>query len=128
MGRIVDFAQLRIYEEAGLKEQVVNGRVCLTRIDLDYDYVDLESGMTNRERMAEGLSPYDAKTGEKIELHHMGQSFDAPFAELLSNSEHGDGKHKILHTKTSNSWRNDLALEAQYNRQKKEHWIARSKE
>lgn len=96
--------------------------------DIDYDYVDEKTGMTNRELMAKGRSPIDAKTGEKIELHHIGQDHDSPFAELVENSEHGDGNHSTLHPKTEGSWRNDPELEKQYAKERRDHWKARSKE
>ena len=119
------YEQAEIYKNADLHEDNINGRECLVK-EIDYDYVDEKTGMTNRELMAKGRSPYDAKTGEKIELHHMGQEYDAPFAELTENSEHGDGNHSILHPKTEGSWRNDETLEAQYNKEKREHWKTRS--
>ena len=116
-----------IYKNAGLHEAEINGRKCLVK-DIDMDYVDPKTGMTNRERMERGLSPIDSKTGEKIELHHMGQKFDAPFAELSENSEHGDGRHKTLHTSTEDSWRNDSEKNREYNNQRKEHWEQRVKD
>ena len=119
--------QAEIYEGANLHPETVNGRECLVK-DVDMNYVDEKTGMTNRERMAKGRSPIDAATGEKIELHHMGQDYDAPFAELTENSEHGNGNHSTLHPKHENSWRNDKTLENQYNQEKKQHWMARSKE
>lgn len=119
--------QYEIYKNAGLHEAEINGRKCLVK-DIDMDYVDPKTGMTNRERMERGLSPIDSKTGEKIELHHMGQKFDAPFAELSENSEHGDGRHKTLHTSTEDSWRNDSEKNREYNNQRKEHWEQRVKD
>ena len=73
--------QYDIYKNAELHEEEVNGRKCLVK-DIDYDYVDEKTGMTNKELMEKGRSPIDSKTGEKIELHHMGQDYDSPFAEL----------------------------------------------
>lgn len=124
---IENMDQYEIYKNAGLHEAEINGRKCLVK-DLDMDYVDPKTGMTNRERMERGLSPIDSKTGEKIELHHMGQKFDAPFAELSETSEHGDGKHKTLHTSTEDSWRNDPEKNKEYNTQRKEHWEQRARE
>lgn len=124
---IENMDQYEIYKNAGLHEEEINGRKCLVK-DIDMDYVDPKTGMTNRERMERGLSPIDSKTGEKIELHHMGQKFDAPFAELSETSEHGDGKHKTLHTSTEDSWRNDPEKNKEYNTQRKEHWEQRVRE
>lgn len=119
--------QYDIYKNAELHEEEVNGRKCLVK-DIDYDYIDEKTGMTNKELMEKGRSPIDSKTGEKIELHHMGQDYDSPFAELDENSEHGDGNHKILHPKTDNSWRNNEELKNQYQIDRKEHWKQRSTE
>lgn len=113
--------ELQVYKEAGLVERNIDGRVCLIREDLDLDYVDKQSGLTNAELIAKGRSPYDAKTGERIELHHIGQDFNAPFAELQSVSEH-DIYSKTLHKSEMDSWRRDPEKVRQYNTQRKIHW------
>lgn len=113
-----------IYKNANLKEAIIDGRECLIK-DINWDYVDPKTGMTNSERVKKGLVPIDSKTGEKIELHHMGQKFDAPFAELTENSEHGDGNHKTLHPNCDESWRNIPGNINQYNEEKKQHWKVR---
>lgn len=93
------------------------------------DYVDPKTGLTNRELMQKGRSPIDSKTGEKIELHHMGQDKDGSFAELCENSEHGDGNHSILHPKTDGSWRNEDGANANYDKiERPNHWKARAQE
>lgn len=125
--RIETPEQAEIYKNADLYQETVDGRECLVK-EIDYDYVDEKTGKTNRQLMALGRSPIDSKTGEKIELHHIGQDFDSPFAELAENSEHGDGNHSTLHPRTEGSWRNDSELEKQYNKERREHWKARSKE
>lgn len=122
---IENMDQYEIYKNADLHEAEVNGRKCLLK-DIDLDYVDPDTGMTNRELMEKGRSPIDAKTGEKIELHHMGQDFDGPFAELTENSEHGDGNHKTLHGKMEDSWRNNPEQKNQYQTEKRNHWKTRA--
>ena len=119
--------QYEIYKNADLEERDVNGRPCLCK-KIDMDYVDPKTGMTNRERLSRKppLAPIDAKTGEKIELHHMGQDFNGPFVELCENSEHGDGNHGILHPKSEGSWRNDPEKKSEYKQQRQSHWEARS--
>ena len=93
------------------------------------DYVSPKTGLTNREAMEKGASPVDSKTGEKLELHHMGQNYDAPLVELCENSEHGDGNDKILHDKNTESWRNDTQLKNQYqNVDRPNHWKERAEE
>ncbi len=108
------------YKSLDLKETIVNDRVCLIK-DIDKNYVDKKTGLTNAERMERGLSPIDSKTGDKIELHHMGQKFNAPLVELTS-TEHRQNMTK-LHTSFSDSWRNDINLKNQYNNSDKpNHW------
>lgn len=125
---IKNMKQYEIYKKADLVEKEINGRKCLVKRNLDLDYVDKKTGLTNRELMAQGKSPYDAKTGERIELHHMGQDADSPFAELCEKSEHGDGNDKILHDSDKPSWRRDKDLKNKYNNiEKPNHWKERSK-
>ena len=117
--------ELQVYKDAGLVEKNIDGRICLIREDLDLDYVDKQSGLTNAELIAKGRSPYDAKTGERIELHHIGQDFNAPFAELKSVSEH-DIYSKTLHKSETDSWRRDPEKVSQYTAQRKAHWKNRA--
>ena len=125
---IKNMDQYEIYKKADLHEVIVEGRHCLVK-NIDMDYVDPKTGKTNRELMNDGKSPIDAKTGEKIELHHMGQNYDSPFVELCENKEHGDGNHQVLHPKNGESWRNDSKLSNQYkNVDKPNHWKARAQE
>ncbi|MEI3305619.1 MAG: HNH/ENDO VII family nuclease [Dysosmobacter sp.] len=120
--------QYEVYKNAGLHEAEINGRKCLIK-DIDMDYVDPKTGLTNRELMEKGRPPIDAKTGETIQLHHMGQDFNSPFAELCANSEHGDGKDAILHDKKAESRRQDTEKKNKYNNvQRPNHWKARAKE
>ena len=120
--------ELEVYQNAGLKETEVDGRTCLVREDIDMDYVDPKTGMTNRQLMEEGRPPFDAKTGEQIELHHIGQEYDSPLAELTADSEHGE-HYSTLHTKAEESWRSDNTKENYYNNHHRpDHWKARAKE
>lgn len=118
--------ELEVYQDAGLKEENVDGRCCLVKDDIDLDYVDEESGLSNRELMERGRAPFDAKTGERIELHHIGQDYDSPLAELRADTDHGGANHSLLHQKESDSWRNDQKLNNHYNNvQRPSHWKAR---
>lgn len=117
-----------VYKDAGLHAVKIDGRWCLVK-DIDMDYVDPKTGLTNRQLMEKGRAPIDAKTGERIELHHMGQDYDSPLAELCENSEHGDGKDAILHDKKLESWRQDPEKKNYYNNvQRPNHWKARATE
>ena len=120
--------ELEVYQKAGLVEQEVDGRKCLIRTDIDMDYVDEDTGKTNRQLMEEGRAPIDAKTGETIELHHIGQDYDSPLAELTEDTEHGGENHAKLHSKEGDSWRNDPKKNNHYNgTQRPNHWKARAK-
>lgn len=119
--------QYKVYREAGLKEQEINDKSYLCK-DIKWDYVDEKTGMTNRELMEKGRSPIDPETGEKIELHHMGQDYDAPLVELNENSEHGDGNHKVLHPQREDSFRQDAKKRAKYDYEKIQYWKARAAE
>lgn len=122
---ITSMEQYEIYKNAGLHEEVINGRPCLVK-DIDWDYFDPKSQMTNRERVANNKVPIDAKTGEKIELHHMGQDQNGPFAELTENSEHGDGNHITLHPGEGESWRREPGAQKQYQQERINHWKTRA--
>ena len=121
--------QYELYRKADLHEAVVDERKCLVK-DIDLDYVDEKTGLTNRELMENGLCPVDAKTGETIELHHMGQDYESPFAELCSISEHrGEGVDTILHDKNVVSWRQDPEKKSHYcNVERPRHWRNRFEE
>ena len=120
--------ELKVYQKAELKEENIDGRTCLVRDDIALDYVDPKSGMTNKELMEKGRAPYDSKTGERIELHHIGQEYDSPLAELTADSEHGQ-YYSTLHTKGTESWRNDEQKSNRYNNiDRPRHWKSRVKE
>jgi len=111
-----------IYKPAKLDEKIIDGGSSLVRKDIDPNYKNDKTGETNKERMEKGLSPYDSKTGEKIELHHMQQKADSPLAHLLENSEHGKFSN-ILHEKGKESFRRDIELKDRYNlHQRPNHW------
>lgn len=125
---IKNMKQYEIYKNADLYEVEIDGKKCLVK-KIDMDYVDPKTGLTNRELMERGRAPYDSKTGEKIELHHMNQEYDAPLVELCENSEHGDGNDSILHPKKGESWRKDPELKGNYeNKDRPNHWKERSRE
>jgi len=125
--KISSVEELEVYQKANLKEENIDGRTCLVRDNIDMEYVDPKSGMTNQELMEKGRAPYDAKTGERIELHHIGQDYDSPLAELTEDTEHGD-YYSALHKKEGESWRNDSQKNNHYNNvERPSHWKSRVK-
>lgn len=97
---IGSWEEAEIYMKANLKEVEINGKKCLIRDDIDWDQKDAE-GRTNKERV--GLKPPEGplvplnKNGERIELHHIGQHSDSPFAELTMKEHRSKGNNTILH-------------------------------
>lgn len=95
---IKEFSNMEQYEickNAGLTAEMVDGKTALIR-NIDLDYVDDITGMTNLERMSKGLAALDP-TGVPYELHHVGQKADATLA-ILTRAEHRLGdNHKIWH-------------------------------
>jgi hypothetical protein len=116
--------ELAIYEDAGLNVEQVGDRVCLTQPDIDLDYKDA-NGMTNLERMENGLAPINPEDGLPYELHHVGQKNDAPLAELTHSEHMSPENNKTLHPIRSGSevdhgysWR-DI---------REDHWKARAEQ
>jgi hypothetical protein len=115
-------AEAKIYDEANVHYEKVNGKDVLVKDDIDYDQVvDEETGETNLDRMKEGKAPLD-KDGRPIELHHIGQKQDSPLVELTRDEHRGPGNDSILHNKADESKidREDFAKE------RAEHWKARA--
>lgn len=78
-----------VFKQAGLKAEIVGGKLSLVRSDIDlYNVVD-EYGRNNFTRMSKGLNPIDG-SGKTLQWHHIGQENDATLA-LLTAAEHDAG-------------------------------------
>lgn len=119
---ISSMEECEIYKKAGLQEAEINGRKCLIRGDIDWEQKD-EMGRTNRERVQQGLSPYN-KDGKVIELHHIGQHADSPLAELTQEEHRGKENYHVLHHKSGES-EIDRAV---FGVERAEHWENRATE
>ena len=87
--------QFEICKEAGLTADMVSGKTALIR-NIDLNYVDEATGLTNLERMQQGLAALDP-SGKAYELHHIGQHADSTLA-ILTQEEHRIGdSYKIWH-------------------------------
>lgn len=88
LGKIIvslsGLGEASVYMEEGLKGAKVGNEVALVLPDIDPDQMDPVRNWTNAERMERGLPPL-TKTGEVVELHHIGQNADAPYAEIVSS-------------------------------------------
>ncbi len=98
--------ELQVYMDLNLTETTVTRPALI--LDIDPYYCD-ESGETNIEKMMSGKSPMDSVTGDVIDLHHIAQKYDSPFAELPHSIHELGGNYSVLHT-TKASWRNDKEL------------------
>ncbi len=87
--------QYNICKKAGLFPKMVNGKTALVR-KIDLNYVD-DKGMTNLQRMQQGLAALDPATDKPYQLHHIGQKDDSTLA-ILTLEEHDQcGNYKIWH-------------------------------
>lgn len=89
-------AEYEIYRDAGLRTQMVNGKLALVR-DMDLNYKSsLPDGteVTNLQRMQKGYAPLDPATGKAYQLHHINQDPNGTLA-ILKEAEH-QGNSSIL--------------------------------
>ena len=87
--------QYNICKEAGLTPKMINGKMSLVR-EIDPNYVDDLTGKTNLQLMQEGKAPFDP-TGEKYQLHHIGQKNDSTLAILTKEEHMLNGNNTIWH-------------------------------
>lgn len=89
-------AEYEIYRDAGLRTQMVNGKLALVR-DIDLNYKSsLPDGteVTNLQRMQRGYAPLDPATGKAYQLHHINQDPNGTLT-ILKEAEH-QGNSSIL--------------------------------
>ena len=122
---IMTCGELQAYTNLTLQEARVT-RLSLVR-DIDPDLWISVKGKTNLQLMREGHSPYvfDDPTGV-IELHHVGQHYNAPFAELTKAEHVMHGNSRVYHTSEESSWRNDKNLVKQFHAEETEYWKQRA--
>lgn len=110
--------EYKVYEKAGLKPAMVNGKTALVQdIDLNFKST-LPDGteVTNLERMQRGYAPLDPATEKAYQLHHVGQKSDGTLA-ILKESEH-QGNSSILNFAGKES---EIDRDA-FNKTRKEFW------
>ena len=86
--------EYKIYQGAKLVEYESNGRKFLIPEDMDWDFVDPATKLTNRQLIEKGLNPVD-KQGIKYQWHHVGQKKNSTLA-LLTQQQHRDN-YSVLH-------------------------------
>ncbi len=94
---ISSLKEFKVYQDANLVEYKYGNRTFLIPQDMDWNFVDPATGMTNRQLVDAGYNPVD-QFGIKYQLHHVGQKTNSPLA-LLTNEQHQKNS-AILHTKS----------------------------
>ena len=119
------YAEFDYIMTLGLKEAFVTRKSLIRDIDLNL-FVTCKQ-KTNFELMNEGFAPYaydDENAG--IVIHHIGQCFDAPFAELTEEEHSKFGNSKLLHDTKVMSWREDKTKLNEFQNEKLNHWKKRA--
>ena len=115
--------ELQVYMSLNLAETMLTRPTLM--LDIDPYYSD-KLGKTNIEKMLSGKSPIDSVTGDVIDLHHIGQEYGSPFAELPHSIHELGGNYSVLHT-TNASWRNNKELVKQTASEIANYWKMRGK-
>ncbi|KEO80820.1 HNH/ENDO VII family nuclease [Tumebacillus flagellatus] len=89
--------------------------------EIDWEYVDPNTGLTNRERAKMGNAPI-GPDGFPIELHHTIQKEPGPMVELTytQHKQYYSTLHGLI--EDGNSFRNNGMLEKQYNNFRAKYW------
>ena len=99
-----------------------SGNKVYQRNDLiDLSRIDLQTGLTNKQLMQNGLAPYGTD-GKKINLHHMLQAQDGPIAEV-SQSFHQNNA-KIIHINSGSDIPSGIDR-SKFDKWKKDYWKTR---
>ena len=119
----------------------VNGRRVYQRDDLfDPDYVDPNTGLTNKQLMEEGLAPI-GPDGRPINLHHMTQDEPGPMAEVAETFHRENNRALHMYTNQyDKTWVGPDGVRrpytsapasmnrSEFNRWKEQYWIDRAKD
>ena len=116
--------ELSVYTKLNLKESIITRPALLYNIDPDFCICP---GIKNIDKMKKGEPPFDAITKEVIHLHHIGQEFSSPFAELPRRFHSSNKYYSILHETRIESWRWNKEYVDATNEEIKQYWINRSK-
>ncbi len=109
--------QYNVARQAGLVSRMVNGKATLVR-PIDLNFVD--DGMSNLDRMRDGLAALDPATGKAYELHHIGQKMDSTLA-ILTKAEHMQGGNNAIWHEFGNVSAIDRA---KFDKQRIDFWIS----
>lgn len=121
---IRQYDELRLYGSLELRESFITRPVLIQ--DIDFDLWISSEKQTNLELMQKGNAPYafDAPEGQ-IHLHHIGQNYQAPFAELTLEDHNSNSQ--LLHFSRETSWRNNKNAEKTFALERTTYWKLRAK-
>ena len=123
-----------IYNPVEYKGTVkVNGEVkdvsrkVYQRNDIDFNYFDETTGLTNLERMQAGKPPIGSD-GNPIQLHHILQKEVGPMVEIreITHQEYYSQLHGVI--EDGASFRNNPVLNKQYNNFRCSYWKWRAEQ
>ena len=124
----------KIYNPVEYKGTVkVNGEIkdvsrkVYQRNDIDFNYFDETTGLTNLERMQAGKPPIGSD-GNPIQLHHILQKEVGPMVEIreITHQEYYSQLHGLI--EDGASFRNNPVLNKQYNNFRRSYWKWRAEQ
>ena len=97
------------------------------RNDIDFEYFDETTGLTNLERMQAGKPPIGTD-GNAIQLHHILQKEAGPMVEIreITHQEYYSQLHGLI--EDGASFRNNPILNKQYNNFRRSYWKWRAEQ
>ena len=97
------------------------------RNDIDFEYFDETTGLTNLERMQAGKPPIGTD-GNAVQLHHILQKEAGPMVEIreITHQEYYSQLHGLI--EDGASFRNDPILNKQYNNFRRSYWKWRAEQ
>lgn len=120
---VFTISEIELYIKWQLCEKYITRTALIAPIDPNYINA---AGESNLQRMLNGDPPFDPVTGDIIVLHHIGQNYDSPFAEI-PRLYHSKRYYSALHKKHIDSWRADKMLIALTKTEFFNHWQIRGK-
>ncbi len=115
--------ELEVYKQLDLREGYITRPSLLA--DIDIDYYDFGKKESNLDKMLAGSPPIDVTTMQPFDLHHIGQQYDAPFAELPRLMHIGIGSYGILHDSNIDSWRLNPRMVNDFAKERADYWRRR---
>lgn len=120
---VFSVAEIELYIELNLKETITTRSVLTADIDILYKDIN---GETNLEKMLTGSPPIDPITRGIYTIHHIGQKYESPFAEI-PELYHSQVYYSTLHKEHRDSWRSNKQLVSDTKTEISNHWIIRGR-